>query len=64
MRRVALLTVAFFTLCSHEMFLKLASVPDPDHWYMRTIHGVETSDEDEVDYESNWATLTFGVRSK
>ncbi|MXW18968.1 MAG: DUF4198 domain-containing protein [Gemmatimonadetes bacterium] len=31
-------------------------------WYVRTIHMVETTDEAGVDYESNWATLTFQVR--
>lgn len=31
-------------------------------WYVRTIHMVETTDEPGVDYESNWATLTFEVR--
>lgn len=30
-------------------------------WYVRFIHMVET-DEDGVDYESNWATLTFEVK--
>ena len=30
-------------------------------WYVRLIHMVK-SDEKGVDYESNWATLTFGVR--
>ncbi len=31
-------------------------------WYVRTIHMVETTTEPNVDYESNWATLTFEVR--
>ncbi len=31
-------------------------------WYLRTIHMVETTSEPDVDYESNWATLTFQVR--
>lgn len=31
-------------------------------WYVRTIHMVETTNEADVDYESNWATLTFQVR--
>ena len=31
-------------------------------WYVRTIHMVETTSEPDVDYESNWATLTFEVR--
>ena len=31
-------------------------------WYVRTIHMVETTAEADVDYESNWATLTFEVR--
>lgn len=31
-------------------------------WFVRTIHMVETTAEPDVDYESNWATLTFEVR--
>jgi uncharacterized GH25 family protein len=31
------------------------------HWYIRLIHMVP-SDKDGVDYESNWATLTFEIR--
>jgi uncharacterized GH25 family protein len=31
-------------------------------WYIRTIHMRETTDETDVDYESNWATLTFQIR--
>ena len=31
-------------------------------WYLRTIHMVETPSEPDIDYESNWATLTFEVR--
>lgn len=31
-------------------------------WYVRTIHMAETTSEADVDYESNWATLTFQVR--
>ena len=30
-------------------------------WYIRLIHMVERPEPD-VDYESNWATLTFEVR--
>ncbi len=30
-------------------------------WYVRTIRMVETVDEPDVDYESNWATVTFEV---
>ena len=30
-------------------------------WYLATIH-IEESEEQGVDYESNWATITFGVR--
>ena len=33
----------------------------PGRWYVRLIRMV-TVDEDGVDYESNWATLTFEVR--
>ena len=31
-------------------------------WYIRSIHMVETTSEPDVDYESNWATLTFQIR--
>ncbi|MYC88549.1 MAG: DUF4198 domain-containing protein [Gemmatimonadales bacterium] len=31
-------------------------------WYIRTIHMVETPSEPDLDYESNWATLTFQIR--
>ena len=31
-------------------------------WFIRTIHMVETTSEPDVDYESNWATLTFEIR--
>lgn len=31
-------------------------------WNVRAIHMVETTSEPDVDYESNWATLTFQVR--
>ena len=34
----------------------------PGQWYVRTIHMVETPEEPDVGYESNWATLTFEVR--
>lgn len=34
----------------------------PGKWYMRTIHMAERADEAEVDYESNWATITFELR--
>ena len=36
-------------------------IPDAGHWYIRTIHMVETSGSDH-NYESNWATLTFEVQ--
>lgn len=32
------------------------------HWYIATIHMIE-SNEDDYDYESNWATLTFEVKA-
>ena len=35
---------------------------DPGRWFIRTIHMVETASEADVDYESNWATLTFEIR--
>lgn len=31
-------------------------------WFVRAIHMVETTSEPDVDYESNWATLTFEIR--
>ena len=31
-------------------------------WFVRAIHMVETTSEPDVDYESNWATLTFQIR--
>jgi uncharacterized GH25 family protein len=31
-------------------------------WFIRSIHMVETNSEAGVDYESNWATLTFEIR--
>ena len=34
---------------------------EPGHWYVRLIH-MEKSDELDVDYVSEWATLTFEVR--
>ena len=42
----------------------VATVPlsGTGRWYVRTIHMVETNSEPDVDYESNWATLTFEVR--
>ena len=42
----------------------VATVPlsGTGRWYVRTIHIVETTTEPEVDYESNWATMTFEVR--
>jgi uncharacterized GH25 family protein len=30
-------------------------------WYVATIH-METKEDDDVDYESNWATLTFEIK--
>ena len=33
-------------------------------WYIRAIHMVETTSEPDVDYESNWATLTFQVQGE
>jgi hypothetical protein len=42
----------------------IASIPisTAGQWYIRTIHMVETTTEPDVDYESNWATLTFAIR--
>ncbi|MDX1396679.1 MAG: DUF4198 domain-containing protein [Gemmatimonadota bacterium] len=31
-------------------------------WYVKTIHMVERESEPAIDYESNWATLTFEIR--
>jgi hypothetical protein len=35
-------------------------ITETGHWYVATIHMVESSEED-VEYESNWATITFEV---
>jgi len=42
----------------------VATIPlsEGGRWYIRSIHMVETTSEPDVDYESNWATLTFEVR--
>ncbi len=42
----------------------IATIPlnGTGRWYVRTIHMAETNAEPDVDYESNWATLTFEVR--
>lgn len=37
------------------------TVGNSGQWYVATIHMLE-SNEETFDYESNWATLTFGVR--
>ncbi|MDX1408486.1 MAG: DUF4198 domain-containing protein, partial [Saprospiraceae bacterium] len=39
----------------------LPQITEAGHWYLRTIHMVEV-DGDDLDYESNWATLTFEVK--
>jgi uncharacterized GH25 family protein len=36
-------------------------IDKPGHWYVATIRMIE-SDREGYDYESNWATLTFGVK--
>ncbi len=42
----------------------VARIPlsDAGRWFIRAIHMVETTSEADVDYESNWATLTFEIR--
>ena len=42
----------------------VATIPlsSAGRWYVRTIHMVETTSEPDLDYESNWATLTFEMR--
>lgn len=42
----------------------VATIPlsNAGRWYVRTIHMVETTNEPDLDYESNWATLTFEMR--
>jgi len=42
----------------------VASIPlsEAGRWFIRTIHMVEVTSDPEVDYESNWATLTFEIR--
>jgi len=36
-------------------------ITNPGQWYIATIHMKEV-DEDDLDYESNWATLTFEIK--
>ena len=36
-------------------------ITETGHWYVATIHMVESLEED-VEYESNWATITFEIR--
>lgn len=38
------------------------TISETGHWYIATIHMLE-SNEDDYDYESNWATLTFEVQN-
>lgn len=35
-------------------------ITETGHWYIATIHMVESTEEN-VDYESNWATITFEI---
>lgn len=35
-------------------------ITETGHWYVATIHMVESTEEN-VDYESNWATITFEI---
>ena len=37
------------------------TISETGQWYVATIHMTESQEED-FDYESNWATLTFGVK--
>ncbi|MGB3851455.1 MAG: DUF4198 domain-containing protein [Tunicatimonas sp.] len=37
------------------------TIGNKGRWYIATIHMLESGDED-IDYESNWATLTFEVK--
>lgn len=37
------------------------TISNEGHWYIATIHMLESNEED-FDYESNWATLTFEVK--
>lgn len=37
------------------------TIDNEGHWYIATIHMLESNEED-FDYESNWATLTFEVK--
>ncbi|MDX1477159.1 MAG: DUF4198 domain-containing protein [Saprospiraceae bacterium] len=39
----------------------LPQITEAGHWYLRTIH-MEEVGGDELDYQSNWATLTFEVK--
>lgn len=42
----------------------VATIPlrSSGRWYVRTIHMVETTNEPDLDCESNWDTLTFEMR--
>ncbi len=35
-------------------------ITEAGHWYVATVHMVQSQEED-IDYESNWATLTFEI---
>ncbi|MGB5607536.1 MAG: hypothetical protein WBM79_00050, partial [Eudoraea sp.] len=37
------------------------TIDNGGHWYIATIHMLESKEEN-FDYESNWATLTFEVK--
>jgi uncharacterized GH25 family protein len=50
--------VALKTDNKGEVSFEIANI---GQWYIATIHMLE-SDEEDFDYESNWATLTFEVK--
>jgi uncharacterized GH25 family protein len=37
-------------------------ISGPGHWYVKFIHMVPYRGTEQIDYESKWATLTFGIR--
>ena len=41
--------------------VQIEDIADELHWYVRAINMVKPPAED-VDYESNWATLTFEIK--
>ncbi|MBX2816911.1 MAG: DUF4198 domain-containing protein [Saprospiraceae bacterium] len=49
------------TVRTNEEGICSIDINSPGKWYAATIH-IHESDEGELDYESNWATLTFALK--